>query len=637
MVVRERRRIAALARAASSLDDKVQEAERAVAEKESAFRAYVDEQRLEAADMAEQQQQHILSLMNMVKEQPEGSELSSPVRSAKARHAEKANSKLLLLANERIAVLESQLNEMSLGRDEVHKHRDRENEALRQLEEKTRECEDLEQELSDLRSAMRHIREQVTIHDDLSVDDVDDDQRQLSKSVLDIVVQSLHPKLVSEDTSSRRRRRSMAFREIPGLAFRRQTDFDHSSDSDEVPDWADDIMKDLETIAKGEMPSSLLESADVIQAQAQLENQSVFDRLTDPQSFTGIQKQKKTRPKSTKNTKPEAEVPVSNGQKQRKMMSKQIANSLDKLVFPGQPVGTESTGRSSKDLSNSRSVFDRLLSPSNLTGTQKQRFQDTKVKRDNERASDEHKLDEKAKAFSGHDSDVSREADKMLSDILGEDADKQSDLNGNQVGSTTTTSKSTRKREEYQGLDVFERLSKTTTEAYAVKQNVNIAEKMLDDLLEETEENQVVEVPKVEFHNERMEAYTRQDVFERLQKTTTRAYAVKQNGSLSFDKSDSDSAAAPDTAASVVRALDAVLTPNSKSKGTVPLMDSDRRILDKPFDESSGGETSLSDHTSPIAGRLRPRHRAVVGSDVFERLQKTTTEAYDMRKPPNAD
>jgi hypothetical protein len=66
-------------------------------------------------------------------------------------------------------------------------------------------------------------------------------------------------------------------------------------------------------------------------------------------------------------------------------------------------------------------------------------------------------------------------------------------------------------------------------------------------------------------------------------------------------------------------------------------MDSDRRILDKPFDESSGGETSLSDHTSPIAGRLRPRHRAVVGSDVFERLQKTTTEAYDMRKPPNAD
>ena len=637
MVVRERRRIAALARTASSLDEKVQVAERTVAEKDFAFRAYVDEHRLEAADMAEQQQQHILSLINMVKEQPDDSGLTSPVRSAKARHSEKANSKLLLLANERIAVLESQLSEMSLGRDEIQKHRDREANFALQLQEKTQECEDLEQELSDLRSAMRHIRQQVTIHDDLSVDDADDEQRQLSKSVLDIVVKSLHVKGASDDVESRRRRRSVPFIDTHGLAVRHQMDLDNNSDSDEVPDWADDIMKDLETIAKGEMPSSLLQAVDVVHVQAQLENPSVFDRLTDPQSFTGIQKQKKTMLKTTKKPKPDAEMPSSNGQKQRKIMSKQIAHSLDKLVLPNNQVSMDSTSRKSKESSNSRSVFDRLLSPSNLTGTQKQRFQDTKGKRDNERSSDEHKTEEKARVFSGHDSDVSREADKMLRDILDDDMEEKSGSNGKgALPQNTAKSKSTRKREEYQGLDVFERLNKTTTEAYAVKQNLNIAEKMLDDLLEDANQKQEVELPKVEFHNERMDAYTSQDVFERLQKTTTRAYAVKQIGSLSFDKGENDFVS-HDLAASIVRSLDAVLSPDSRGKDSVLLMDTDRRLVDKPSDESSGGENSLSDHTSPVASRLRPRQRDLARGDVFERLQKTTTEAFDMKKPPYAD
>ena len=38
--------------------------------KEEAFRAYVNEQRLEAASQAQNQQEHILSLMEMVREEP---------------------------------------------------------------------------------------------------------------------------------------------------------------------------------------------------------------------------------------------------------------------------------------------------------------------------------------------------------------------------------------------------------------------------------------------------------------------------------------------------------------------------------------------------------------------------------------
>merc|ERR1712238_443845 len=93
MVVRERRRIASLARTASSLDEKVQETESSLANKDAAFRAYVDEQRLEAASLAQSQQEHILSLMEMVKEdQIDESETPDAT-------------KFLVLANERINAL----------------------------------------------------------------------------------------------------------------------------------------------------------------------------------------------------------------------------------------------------------------------------------------------------------------------------------------------------------------------------------------------------------------------------------------------------------------------------------------------------------------------------------------------------
>ena len=57
MIVRERRRVASLARTASSLDEKVQEAEAATRAKESAFRAYVEEQQHEVAMLAQNQQE----------------------------------------------------------------------------------------------------------------------------------------------------------------------------------------------------------------------------------------------------------------------------------------------------------------------------------------------------------------------------------------------------------------------------------------------------------------------------------------------------------------------------------------------------------------------------------------------------
>jgi hypothetical protein len=616
MVVRERRRIAALAQTASALDEKVQQAEAAVAAKDSAFRAYVDEQRLEAAELAQNQQQHILSLMDMVREDPENGtaepDLSSPVRSAKARHAEKANSKLLLLANERINVLESQLNETQLGREAIQQHRDREDEARSQLEEKTSECDSLEEELNDLRTAMRRIREEVAIQYDFSVSEEDSQGEHpfFSKKILDIIINSLHPKSHSGDGSSKRRRRSNVSMGTPsskGLAIRRQAEFVHTSDSDEVPDWADDIMKDLEIIAKGEMPSSLMESPDVVHADAQLGNENVFDRLNNPESFTGVQKQKKKSQRGTKKPKVVPE-PGIDGQRQRKMISKQVANSLDKLVVPGNPSTSDISRKPSrdtgKDEARSRSVFDRLLSPSNLTGTQRSKFHDKKEKRDSDRTSDEQGRlsDETAKSLATSDHVDSPEAGGKVHVILDDSDGNDARTKGNSTGGMAQSM--VRKREETKGLDVFERLNKTTTQAYAVKQHVNIAEKMLDDLLDESSlnpHNEPNDDSKSEFHTERVDVYTQQNVFERLQKTTTRAYAVKQKDQQEHQENSATS-------------LDA-LSPDSKEKAktsavsiaTGSFSKDPGEVLDDLLDGSTNDMGDIGDTISPIASRLRTR------------------------------
>ena len=81
-------------------------------------------------------------------------------------------------------------------------------------------------------------------------------------------------------------------------------------------------------------------------------------------------------------------------------------------------------------------------------------------------------------------------ADDLLDNTLssrgscGSDAAKQlTSTRGSSIDSTS------RCDDDKEG-DVFERLTKTTTQAYAVKQQVNIAEKLLDDILDEGGQNE---------------------------------------------------------------------------------------------------------------------------------------------------
>ena len=80
-----------------------------------------------------------------------------------------------------------------------------------------------------------------------------------------------------------------------------------------------------------------------------------------------MQKQRKKSQKGTKKPRTGPE-PATDGQRQRKMIFKQVANSLDKVVVPGTPSVSDAVRRTSRDSEKdkedgrSRSVFDRLLS-----------------------------------------------------------------------------------------------------------------------------------------------------------------------------------------------------------------------------------------------------------------------------------
>eukprot|EP00535_Pseudo-nitzschia_heimii_P002398 CAMPEP_0197194112 /NCGR_PEP_ID=MMETSP1423-20130617/28681_1 /TAXON_ID=476441 /ORGANISM="Pseudo-nitzschia heimii, Strain UNC1101" /LENGTH=1576 /DNA_ID=CAMNT_0042647483 /DNA_START=196 /DNA_END=4926 /DNA_ORIENTATION=- len=515
MVVRERRRIASLARTASSLDDKVQETETALVENEAAFSAFIKEHRLDAAALAQNQQHQILSLMDMAKEghaeesnKPDSS-LEGPKRRRLSSAIEDGNSRLLILANERIDALERQLCETQLARETLEQRQEREESANSMLGEKAKAFEELQDEIEDLRSALHNIKE-VASDGKCSSVKINLKRKSPTEVVHDIAIKALQS--ASSGGKPKRRRSSFKSRRISSSLSSLSIDTSSdSSDSEEVPDWAEDIMADLAIIADGKMPASLLESQEVLEAEAQLKD-TVFDRLANPKSFTGVQKQR-----NSKKNRPT-----------RRIDTTDVAH-LDEKEKKNEKITKRSREKASSKHSDTekRNVFDRLLSPSNLTGTQKQRFnliQDKKG-RNLEKAIESQFVSVRGRPrLTEYDSDDTEESE-------GDPLRNETKTSKSNVSEKRNETQFSNRSDAHSRLDVFERLSKTTTQAYKEKVNSNIAEKMLEDILSEEDAGEVDHEgsPKFEPRLARVKEYASQDVFERLQKTTTEAFAKKKN------------------------------------------------------------------------------------------------------------
>ena len=543
MVVRERRRVASLARTASSLDEKAVEAEKSASAKDLAFRSYMEEERRERETLAQGQQEQILSLMAMVQEQEiaasqDEEDISSPLNAMEAlnrgKGAEekesKLNAKLMILANERISALQNQLHELQAECKALEAYKEKEEEAQALLSSKEEETEELRKQLHLLRSSLRQIREAVAMQTIVEDEEEDDE---LSQNVLGIVMDALHPsrsehprKSPSLKIGSPSPRRPKSF--TPRL--KRHVELMHTSDSEEdgeIPEWAGDIMMDLAIIAEDKIPPSL-RNIDASPAtttspgnERKTKSGSVFDRLTNPDSFTGVQKQKTTRPKRTKAKSVDT---ARSGQEERLAVSRAVTESLEKVVVPEEKPRLSTSAKelfkneaparvSSCDKSeDSRSVFDRLVSPSNYTGTQKERAQ-----------------------TSGKDKETEKNVDKgpdvLLDELLGSDTETVERLSFSGDSDDVAEQLHRHKVSEYTQQDVFERLQRTTTQSYAVKHSHPPIRSPMEynpvihtaEIQVEHEETEISPTESTVDHSE----YYRQNVFERLQKTTTQAYAKK--------------------------------------------------------------------------------------------------------------
>jgi hypothetical protein len=151
MIVREKRRIAALARTVSSLDERLQVAEKVAINSASALRTYLEEQSEEVAALSLDHQEHILSLMDLVKEESGLSASTeiyeSNLDSRGERSDAAAESTILVLANERIEVLEQSLEDLKSQKESYQFEAEQ---LGRSLQLKSDECEYLLENLNEL-------------------------------------------------------------------------------------------------------------------------------------------------------------------------------------------------------------------------------------------------------------------------------------------------------------------------------------------------------------------------------------------------------------------------------------------------------------------------------------------------------
>ena len=500
MIVRERRRVAALAKTASALDERLHTSEQNVEASAATLRSCIDEHRQEIVELTQTHQDHILSLMDMVRVEAD---------SACGPSEEEFQKKLLVLANERLSMLEDELTELRAEKTEMGEFASRMEELKVMLQEKTDECEKLEDTRAVLRTVLRQLRDEASRHQRVSSDGSAD----LGTAVVRMVDEYLHPDSPMRMSPNRRRnatsvspfrapyssnRSSRMATHVELLNSSDSESFaDEVEDIDAAPDWSNSIMADLALIAEGKVPESL-NSPKFLNAAMQLENGAASD----------TQKISVAKNKGT-NFDNESSI---------------VADAADSSSIETRGHGAQ---QSENDPHVYKSVFERLGSPSQFTGTQKERFQE-------------------------HAAQRSQSADEVASRVLHTILDDKDEEVGASESSAERASAQAF-RSEYVKQNVFDRLQKTTTLAAAVRQNETLHHdsRQSGEILSRNptgasssdapsqagkqEHKQNMASPLTRGNNDvgrkNSSDKPHKDVFERLAKTTTEAYAKKTNRS----------------------------------------------------------------------------------------------------------
>ena len=649
MVVRERRRVISLARTAASLDERAAEAEKLAEAREEALVSHVEEERHERALMAHNQQEQIMSLMALVRNEeeepkdkavpsyPPAYEIGADAHAAEAEEGARSikpgrstNSMVMILSNERIAVLEGQIAELEGEKEAKAVHRKNEAEARQELKERARELNEAQAELQHLKSSLRQVREMLAkerkggITDKLAKENAEngslfagDEDTVVAtecsettpettyRLVDDVIREALHPPALSPRKGASDRNKLLPDNRLnvtsppyysPGMKSHVTLMQASDSEDEDVPEWASDIMADLEIIAQGRMPPSLKKvkkkknkrkgpskkppspsppsTADKHNASSagatkisavshtQEEETNVFERLTAPENWTGAQKQSTGAQKQTSCAAlAEGPSPKSIETKSEMFESPVVQSSKkleEKKTLPKKP------------------VFDRLTDPEYFTGVQKQSFMSASTQRQQQHPATVSDSNTTATAAADDvaDETISEILDSQSKDSASNHAEEQTQEDGESVQSSHQSSESNLSTASIASASgprsVFDRLispsnytgtQKTAHAAAATttKRKPSLIESpVAGDVLtslhvaaadvqsspmahpddsngqresgsnkgHEVSDDQTAQATQGQ-NRERIAEYTQQDVFERLTKTVTASYAVK--------------------------------------------------------------------------------------------------------------
>jgi len=307
MLVRERRRVAALARTASILDQKLIDTSKWAESQESTLQSQLEEEKMQNILLTKRQQEQISSLMELaqMEKSPDVSD-GDPVSSSS-----QSDSMIIRLANERIIALEAllagyQCNSLSQSSRQAEERKFSEEHRLVETE-----CERLRDDVMSLREALLRIKTITTSScDDRTNSGQTERDSFKDRAICKIVNEALQPSATTPKESN-----SICFGDRSATMMELLNPNDEES-MNEMPDWVDDIMEDLAIIARGELPPSIKKVKipdDVVfsthknkslrtddtpsrrmtrfNGEIETEYSSVFERLQSPSNYTGVQKQ----------------------------------------------------------------------------------------------------------------------------------------------------------------------------------------------------------------------------------------------------------------------------------------------------------------------------------------------------------
>lgn len=466
MIVKERRRVTTLARTASKLDEKAHNLDHERGAIEVALRTQLTEHKHARSTMANEQQELILSLMSLVKEG------SSENNTSADFSGQPSTDLVVMFAQKRIQALEDEVQALLDECNSFQNTHEQINELKALLEVERNESEALRNELAHVRDILRQVRD--TVPPSLSDSHTKSTSRS-SSPLLGLAVLPSSKSFILKDSSTKTDVHNLIQKTLnrPLSAATRSslyfsdTEEDYETNED-IPDWVDDIMADLQVIADGGVPDSLRSCSPA---------ENVFARLTDPHNFTGTQKHKTERPSTADMSSDDNQKDISVATTSIVSLNPQFSvsdqdNDLLEISGEVKSVSRQSKGAPSFPPKPKRSVYQRLLSPSSFTGTQKHaifeenqesvRIQGQSLTLENELVAE---ITPPAVAFENSSTEVILQAQKPFAPIF----DKKEDY---PISSKLQQPKSG-KNSTYMQQDVFERLQHTVTAAYAKKKDIS--------------------------------------------------------------------------------------------------------------------------------------------------------------------